>query len=56
MTRGKDCPLKRWAKRLAAKAGNKKAKVALAHKFAVILHRMGVDGTAFRWGEEEAMA
>jgi transposase len=56
MTRGKDCPLKRWAQRLAAKAGNKKAKVALAHKFAVILHRMWVDGTAFRWGEEEAMA
>ena len=56
LTRGKDCPLKRWAQRLAAKAGNKKAKVALAHKFAVILHRMWVDGTTFRWGEEEAMA
>ena len=57
MTRGKDCPLKRWAKRLAAKVGNKKAKVALAHKFAVILHRMWSDGTVFRWGEEdEAMA
>ncbi len=54
MTRGKDCPLKRWATRLATKVGNKKAKVALAHKFAVILHRMWVDGTAFRWGEEEA--
>lgn len=57
MTRGKDCPLKRWAKRLAAKVGNKKAKVALAHKFAVILRRMWSDGTVFRWGEEdEAMA
>lgn len=56
LTRGRDCPLKRWAQRLAAKAGNKKAKVALAHKFAVILHRMWVDGTTFRWGEEEAMA
>ena len=29
-----------------------KAKVALARKLAVVLHRMGVDGTEFRWGRE----
>jgi len=32
--------LKSWAVRLAARAGKKKAKVALARKLAVILHRM----------------
>jgi len=33
--------------RLAKRAGMKKAKVALARKLAVILHRMWVDGTQF---------
>ena len=33
--------------RLAKRAGMKKAKVALARKLAVILHRMWVDGTSF---------
>jgi transposase len=56
LTRGKDCPLKRWAQRLAKKVGDKKAKVALARKLAVILHRMWRDGTPFQWGEEAAMA
>ena len=39
--------LKSWAMRLARRAGMKKAKVALARKLAVILHRMWVDGTSF---------
>lgn len=39
--------LKSWAMKLARRAGMKKAKVALARKLAVILHRMWVDGTAF---------
>jgi transposase len=39
--------LKSWAARLAKRAGMKKAKVALARKLAVILHRMWVDGTSF---------
>ena len=39
--------LKSWAARLARRAGPKKAKVALARKLAVILHRMWVDGTPF---------
>jgi transposase len=33
--------------KLAKRAGMKKAKVALARKLAVILHRMWRDGTAF---------
>jgi transposase len=41
--------LKAWALRLAARAGMRKARVALARKLAVILHRMWVDGTSFRW-------
>ena len=39
--------LKSWAMRIAKRAGMSKAKVALARKLAVIMHRMLVDGTAF---------
>jgi transposase len=39
--------LKSWGMRLAARAGMRKAKVALARKLAVVLHRMLVDGTSF---------
>jgi transposase len=39
--------LKSWAMRLAARAGMRKAKVALARKLAVVLHRMLRDGTRF---------
>jgi hypothetical protein len=39
--------LKSWAARLAARSGMRKAKVALARKLAVVLHRMLVDGTPF---------
>ncbi|MGI9435686.1 MAG: IS110 family transposase [Geminicoccaceae bacterium] len=47
--------LKSWAVRLAARAGKKKAKVALARKLAVILHRMLVSNTPFI-AEKAAMA
>jgi transposase len=40
--------LKSWAMRLAKRAGMKKAKVALARKLAVIMHRMLIDGTLFK--------
>jgi transposase len=39
--------LKSWAMRIAKRAGLRKAKVALARKLAVILHRMLADGKAF---------
>jgi transposase len=39
--------LKSWAMRIAKRAGLRKAKVALARKLAVVLHRMLADGTAF---------
>ena len=44
--------LKRWALGVAARRGAKKAKVALARKIGVILHRMWVEGTNFRWTRE----
>ena len=43
---------KAWAARLVKKTGGKKARVALARKLAVIMHRMWVDGTDFRWAGE----
>jgi transposase len=39
--------LKSWAMRIARRAGMSKAKVALARKLAVIMHRMLVDGKPF---------
>lgn len=39
--------LKSWAMRIARRAGMSKAKVALARRLAVILHRMLADGTPF---------
>jgi transposase len=48
--------LKRWALDVAKRRGLKRAKVALARKLAVILHRMWVDGTALRWGKEVSVA
>ena len=40
-------PLKSWAMRIARRSGMKKAKVALARKLAVILHRMLANATPF---------
>jgi transposase len=39
--------LKSWGMRVARRAGMRKAKVALARKLAVVMHRMLVDGTVF---------
>ena len=41
--------LKAWGMRLAGRSSMKKAKVAVARKLAVIMHRMWRDGTPFRW-------
>lgn len=43
----KGSALKSWAARLAKRVGMNKAKVALARKLAVIMHRMLVDNTPF---------
>jgi transposase len=48
--------LKSWAMRIAKRAGTRKAKVALARKLAVILHRMLADGRAFNPGGTNMIA
>ena len=50
------CRLKAWGLRLAKRIGFKKARVAVARKLAVILHRMWCDGTDFIWSSKEAAA
>jgi transposase len=48
--------LKRWGLEVAKRRGMKRAKVAVARRLAVILHRMRIDGTTFRWTKTEAAA
>src|SRR6201981_473223 len=48
--------LKAWAMQIARRRGMKKAIVALARRLAVIMHRIWVDGTDFRWTREVAAA
>jgi transposase len=48
--------LKAWAMQIAKRRGIKKAIVALARRLAVIMHRIWVDGTEFRWTREAAAA
>jgi len=48
--------LKAWGLRLAKRNGLKKAKIAVARKMAVIMHRMWVDGAVFRWSADTAEA
>ena len=48
--------LKAWAMKIARHRGMKKAIVALARRLAVILHRIWIDGTEFRWTREVVTA
>ena len=48
------CGLKAWGLRLAKRIGYKRARVAVARKLAVIMHRMWSDRTDFQWSKEEA--
>jgi transposase len=48
--------LKAWAMTIAKRRGMKKAIVALARRLAVIMHRIWVDGTEFRWTRQETAA
>lgn len=41
---------------VAQRAGMRRARVAVARKLAVVLHRMWCDGTRFRWSHEAAAA
>ena len=46
--------LKVWGRRLAKTKGHRRAVIAVARKLAVILHKMWLDGTDFRYGSTEA--
>jgi transposase len=48
--------LKAWAMQIARRRGPKKAIVALARRLAVIMHRIWMDGTEFRWTREAVAA
>ena len=50
------CKLKAWGHRLWKRIGFKKAKVAVAHNLAVILHAMWIDGTEFPWSQQDSAA
>jgi transposase len=43
------CPLKAWGVKLAQRQGMSKARVAVARKLAMLMHRMWIDGKDFRW-------
>ena len=47
--------LKAWGMRVAKRSGLRKAKVAVARKLAVILHRMWVDGTEFKCSSRDSI-
>ena len=47
---------KAWGMKLVKRNGLSKAKVAVARKLAVILHRMWIDGTEFNWSTKKAAA
>src|SRR6188508_674068 len=53
---GKFSTLKRWGLEVAQRRGMRRAKVALARKLAVVLHRLWVDGSEFRFGKQAAAA
>ena len=48
--------LKAWGLQIAERHGIKRARVAVARKLAVILHRMWVDCTNFQWNEASPKA
>lgn len=48
------CTLRAWGLRLAKRSGVNKARVAVARKLAVIMHRMMLTGEEFRWSAAPA--
>jgi transposase len=48
--------LKAWGLRIAKRRSLSKARVAVARKLAVILHRMWIDSTDFNWSSKEVAA
>jgi transposase len=48
--------LKAWGLRIAKRSGMNKARVAVARKLAIIMHRMWLTGEEFRWSVEQQVA
>ena len=48
--------LKAWAMQVAKRRGQERAKIALARRLGVIMHRMWMDGSEFRWTRDGADA
>jgi transposase len=46
--------LRAWGMQIAQRRGMARARIAVGRKLAAILHRIGVDGTEFRWGKDDA--
>ena len=42
--------MRAWGLRIAKRSSLKKAKIAVARKLAVVMHRMWCDDVPFRWG------
>ena len=43
------CALQTWGRKLAETKGPKRARVAVARKLAILLHRLWLSETEFRW-------
>ena len=48
--------IRTWGMQVAKHRGMARARVAVARKLAVVLHRMWRDGTEFRFGKQPAAA
>jgi hypothetical protein len=48
--------LKAWGMALAKQRGLKRATVAVARKLSVLLHRLWIDQTEFKWTREDSVA
>ena len=46
--------LRAWGMNIAKRRGMPRARVAVARKLAVVLHRLWTDGTEFRYGKESS--
>jgi transposase len=52
----RSCKLKTWGLALAKRIGMRRAKVAVARKLAVVMHRIWKDDCDFNWGDAPAAA
>ena len=52
----RSCKLKTWGLALAKRIGMRRAKVAVARKLAVVMHRVWKDDRDFNWGDARAAA